>query len=179
MWWVFLLVKQYLKGVIVSFLYEVWLIYEEMGVWVYIYLLVYILGELEEILKYSSYFIFNLVVEYEWYIGYLVKVGYKVFVGLCVNLEYFEVEMDFYNLAVFGFCLGIVLDGLGECLLEGVEGLYFYIFCELSFFDLEKVLVVFEYYFGCFFLQLKWVNFGGGYLMMWQGYDIFYFIQLL
>lgn len=39
--------------------------------------------------------------------------------------------MDLYNLVFFKGCLGEIVFNLKEGLLEGIEGLYFYMFCEL------------------------------------------------
>lgn len=179
MWRVFPLVKEYLSGATASSLHEARLIYEEMGCKAHTYAPAYLPGEFEEILGYSSHLTFNSLSQYERYREQVERWREPVSVGLRVNPEYSEVEVDLYNPAAPGSRLGVSAKALQDGLPPGIEGLHFHVLCESSSYELEKALAAFEEKFGHLFHQLKWVNFGGGHLMTRKGYDIEHLIGLL
>jgi carboxynorspermidine decarboxylase len=179
MWRVFPLVGQYLSGATASSLHEARLIYEEMGVKAHTYSPAYLPAEFAEIMRYSSHLTFNSLSQYQRFSEQLREAPHPISVGLRVNPEYSEVEVDLYNPAAKGSRLGEAPDNLAGGLPEGIEGLHFHTLCESSSYDLEKVLAAFEQHYSRFFPQLKWVNFGGGHLMTRQGYDLEHLVGLL
>lgn len=79
---------------------------------------------------------------------------------------------------MLGLCLGIcVIEFEGEDFLE-IEGFYCYNLCECDFFVIEWILWVIEVCFGKWLFELKWLNLGGGYLMISEDYDVVYFINI-
>lgn len=78
--------------------------------------------------------------------------GEKIICGICINFEYLEVEVEFYNFCVFGMCFGVMVDLFFEILLEGIEGFYCYCYCEFSFYELEYILQYIEEKFVFWFL---------------------------
>jgi carboxynorspermidine decarboxylase len=179
MWRVFPLVATYLKGATASSLHEARLIYEEMGCRAHTYAPAYIPGEFADIMRYSSHITFNSLSQFHHFYPRIQESDHKVSVGLRVNPEYSEVEVDLYNPAAKGSRLGVSPEHLQGGMPEGIKGLHFHTLCESSSYDLEKVLNAFEQHFGHLFGQLEWVNFGGGHLMTRQGYDIDHLITLL
>jgi carboxynorspermidine decarboxylase len=179
MWRVFPLVKEYLSGATASSLHEARLIYEEMGCKAHTYAPAYLPGEFEEILGYSSHLTFNSLSQYERYRARVEQWRAPISVGLRVNPEYSEVEVDLYNPAARGSRLGVGAEALRDGLPAGIEGLHFHVLCESSSYELEKALAAFEEKFGHLFHQLKWVNFGGGHLMTRKGYNVEHLIELL
>jgi len=179
MWRVFPLIAKYLRGATASSLHEARLIFEEMGVKAHTYSPAYLPDEFEEIMRYSSHITFNSIAQFERYKDQVANFPEPISMGIRVNPEYSEVEVDLYNPAARGSRLGEAADKFGETLPAGVEGLHFHVLCESSSYDLEKVLHEFEQKFSRFFSQLKWVNFGGGHLMTRAGYDTKHLIQLL
>lgn len=178
-WRVFPLVGQYLGGATASSLHEARLIFEEMGCPAHTYAPAYLPEEFEEILRYSSHVTFNSLSEYERYREQILNWKEPVSIGLRVNPEYSEVEVDLYNPAARGSRLGVDAEAVRDGLPADIEGLHFHVLCESSSYDLEKVLAVFEERFGHLFGQLKWVNFGGGHLMTRRGYDTDHLLRLL
>lgn len=179
MWRVFPLVNQYLSGATASSLFEARLIFEEMGEKAHTYSPAYIPGDFTEIMRYSSHITFNTITEYNRYRRLLNKNKERVSIGLRVNPEYSEVEVELYNPCAPGSRLGEISTTLQQGLPDGVEGLHFHTLCESSSSELEKTLSAFEAKFAFFFSKLKWVNFGGGHLMTQKDYDIPHLIQLL
>lgn len=176
MWFIFLLLCEYgIIGVIVSSLNEVILVKEEMQGEVYVYVLVYLDEDFFWILEFVDYLVFNLFVQWECFrlqVQVVCVGGCELYVGICINFEYVEVEIDFYNFVGLFLCFGVICCEFCEDLLDGIDGLYFYILCEKDFDMLECMLEVVECNFGEFLLCMNWVNFGGGYLMICEGYDI-------
>ena len=62
---------------------------------------------------------------------------------------------------------------------EGVTGLHLHNLCENNSYDLEKTLEVVEQKFGHLFVQVKWLNLGGGHLITHKDYDVEHLIRVL
>ena len=176
MWSIFPLVRKYLQGATASSLYEARLCFEEMGTKAHTYNVAYEDGSFKDIVSLSSHLTFNSLAQYERYIG---KVPANVSVGLRVNPEWSDVEVDLYNPASSTSRLGITSDQLREELPDDVEGLHFHVLCESNVQALEEVLRHFEERFAHHLSQIKWVNMGGGHLMTREGYDVNKLIDLL
>lgn len=178
MWPVFPLVRQYLRGATASSLDEARLIVEEMGCKAHTYSPAYLPENMEELLGYSSHITFNSLTQFHAYRDQVLACPERVSMGLRVNPEYSEVEVDLYNPASPIGRLGETAPNI-EDLPPEIEGLHFHTLCESSSYDLEKVLAAFEEKFGRFIPQLQWVNFGGGHLMTREDYDVPHLIALL
>lgn len=167
----FPLVKQYLSGATASSLNEARLIVEEMGCLAHTYCPAYKEEEFEEMMGYSSHLTFNSLGQYERFRDRVQANPRKISMGLRINPEYAEVEVDMYNPAIKGSRLGITRNLLGDTLPEGIEGLHSHTLCENDSYVLERTLVHIEEKFGDLLHQAKWLNLGGGHLMTRKGYD--------
>lgn len=175
----FPLVKQYLSGATASSLNEARLIVEEMGVLAHTYCPAYKDEEFEEMMSYSSHLTFNSLGQYERFKEQVKAHPRGISMGLRINPEYAEVEVDMYNPAIKGSRLGITRNLLGDTLPEGIEGLHSHTLCENDSYVLERTLVHIEEKFGDLLHQVKWLNLGGGHLMTRQGYDHAHLIGLI
>jgi carboxynorspermidine decarboxylase len=175
----FPLVKQYLSGATASSLNEARLIVEEMGVLAHTYCPAYKEEEFDQMMEYSSHITFNSLNQYEKYKDKVKAFPRKISMGLRINPEYAEVEVDMYNPAIKGSRLGITRNLLGDTLPEGIEGLHSHTLCENDSYVLERTLVHIEEKFGHLLHQAKWLNLGGGHLMTRKGYDHEHLIGLI
>jgi carboxynorspermidine decarboxylase len=178
-WRTFTLVGHYLKGATASSLNEARLISEEMGKEAHTYAPVYFEDEINDILLYSSHITFNSLSQWQKYKEQIEKFPKLVSVGLRVNPEYSEVEVDLYNPARPGSRLGILSAEMPENLPEGIEGLHFHVLCENDSYALEHALQHFEERFAPLIKQCKWINMGGGHHITKEGYNVPHLINLL
>ena len=176
MWSIFPELKKHSDGATASSLAEARLVFEEYGSPAHTYAPVYTMGEIDEILGYSSHITFNSLSQYDRFGARARRAG--VSCGLRINPEYSTVETDLYNPASPASRLGIPVAGLKQ-LPEGVEGLHFHSLCESRPEDLRGTLLAVEERFGHFFSQIKWLNMGGGHLMTHKDYDEDELIRLL
>ncbi len=179
MWPVFDQIARYLDGATASSLYEARLCYEEMRCKAHTYAPAYLPHEFEDIMKYSSHITFNSLSQFEKYKGTVQNHITPISMGLRVNPEYSEIEIDLYNPAAKGSRLGEDKDKLKQGLPTGIEGLHFHALCENNSYALEKVLKNIEQYFGHLLSDIKWINFGGGHFITNPDYDVEHLIQLL
>jgi carboxynorspermidine decarboxylase len=133
---------------------------------------VYSDDDIDEIAKISKHLTFNSLNQYERFSERAKKVNPNISLGLRVNPEYSDVEVELYNPAAPGSRLGIRIENMPDKLPNWVEGLHFHALCESDSHDLANVLRNFEEKFGKYLPCLKWVNFGGGHLMTRKNYDI-------
>lgn len=179
MYKMFPMVKQYLSGATASSLNEARLIAEEMGCLAHTYCPAYKEEEFNEMMEYSSHITFNSLSQYQLYKDRVTGHREKISMGLRINPEYAEVEVDMYNPAIRGSRLGITRNLLGDTLPEGIEGLHSHTMCENDSYVLERTLVHIEEKFGDLLHQVKWLNLGGGHLMTREGYDKEHVIGLI
>ena len=93
--------------------------------------------------------------------------------GLRVNPEYSDVEVELYNPCSEGSRLGVRAEQLrAKGLPKEVSGLHIHNLCESRHEAFEKTLASFESLFADYFEQLKWINFGGGHLITADDYDV-------
>lgn len=100
------------------------------------------------------------------------RTGRHVEVGLRINPEYAEVEVDLYNPCAPGSRLGSRRDVIGEALPEGVDGLHFHALCEQGADVFARVLAHVEARFGDWFGAIRWLNCGGGHWITKPDYDV-------
>lgn len=178
-WRAFPLVGNYLKGATASSLNEARLISEEMGKEAHTYAPVYFDDEFDDILLYSSHITFNSLSQWYKYKERIDQFPKPVSVGLRVNPEYSEIDVDLYNPARPGSRLGILASDMPENLPEGVDGLHFHVLCENDSYALENVLSHFEERFAHLIKQCKWINMGGGHHITREDYDVPHLISIL
>ncbi|GHV34690.1 carboxynorspermidine decarboxylase [Bacteroidia bacterium] len=173
MWSAFPILKEYgFDTATVSSLSEAQLAAEFLSNQSHAYSVVYSDDDIDEIAKISKHLTFNSLNQYERFSERVKKVNPEISLGLRVNPEYSDVEVELYNPAAPGSRLGIRIENMPDKLPDGVEGLHFHALCESDSHDLANVLRNFEEKFGKYVPNLKWVNFGGGHLMTRKNYDI-------
>jgi carboxynorspermidine decarboxylase len=176
-WPLFPLVRKYLKGATASSLHEARLCFKEMKTKAHSYCVAYRPEEFDEMLSYSSHLTFNSLTQYERWKEQALQ--HPVSLGLRVNPGWSDVETDLYNPTSPTSRLGIDAESLAGGLPEGIEGLHFHALCESSAESLEQVITSFEAKFGHLLHSLKWVNMGGGHLMIRKGYNLDLLVQIL
>lgn len=176
-WKLFDITRSYVPYSTASSLNEAKLAYYKLGSKPHTYAPVYREDEFEEIAQLSSHITFNSLTQFQRFGSTAMRYG--VSCGLRINPEFSDVETDLYNPCAPGSRLGIIRDMLPDSLPDGVEGLHFHTLCESTSYDLENTLRVVEEKFGCFFDQIKWINFGGGHLMTREGYDTEHLIRVI
>lgn len=179
MWGVFSILKEYISGAAASSADEARLCIEEVGSLAHSYSPVYKEDDFDSILKYSSHITFNSLKQYNKFSTRISKYSKKISAGIRINPEFSEISHGLYNPASPGSRLGVAIDGLGDSLPDGIEGLHFHVLFESDSYALENVVKVVEAKFGKFFHQLKWINMGGGHLVTRQDYDTDHLISLL
>ena len=100
------------------------------------------------------------------------RTGSAVELGLRLNPEHREVEVEIYDPCAPGSRLGETADALDPAVLDGLPGLHFHTLCELGSDALERTVAAVEERFGDLIAGRKWVNMGGGHHITRAGYDL-------
>ena len=169
-------IREYLPGVAASGLHEARLGREEFRGEVHTYSAAFSEHDFVETLAQSDTIIVNSFEQLErlrpLYLRYLEESGRKVELGLRVNPQYSEVEVELYDPCAPGSRLGTPHSAFEGRSLEGVTGLHFHALCEQGADVLERTLQKVEERFGETIKQMRWVNFGGGHHITREGYDV-------
>jgi len=179
MWSVFPLIRQTLQGVCASSPWEAQLGREEFGGEVHSFAAAFSESDVTALLKISNHLVFNSFHQLERFRPLWEKENGRVSIGLRVNPQHSEGEVEIYDPCAPKSRLGIPrqeFDGKSLC---GVEGLHFHTLCEQLFEPLERTAKAFEEKFGEFLPQMKWLNFGGGHHITRHGYDIDGLVELV
>lgn len=132
--------------------------------------------DLAESLVFSDHIVFNSPSQLRRHLAavhdYAAKSGRHIGVGLRVNPEYAEVEVELYNPCAPGSRLGSRRDVIGDALPDGVDGLHFHALCEQGADVFARVLAHVEAKFGDWFAQISWLNCGGGHWITKPDYDV-------
>jgi len=171
MWSLGSVVAEYLDGVCASGLYEARLGREEyQGAdgsvrEVATYCAGYKAEDLPEICALSDHIIFNSPGQHARFKPILDEAraaGHSFDVGLRINPQHREGEVEKYDPCQPHSRLGFPVDQLRAEHLEGVDGLHFHSLCEQDFEPLQRTWKTLESKLNPYFKQLKWLNFGGG-----------------
>ncbi len=169
---VYPLIGQYLTGVTSSSVHEARLGYEEMGKEVHTYAPAFSETEFDEILSYSDHIVFNSFQQYRQFKDKVNNHSKQIEVGLRINPEYSEIEVDMYNPCFSHSRFGVTLENFEADQLEGIDGLHFHTMCEQNSDTLERTVQVVDEKFGKYLTNMKWINFGGGHHITRPDYDI-------
>lgn len=179
MYAVFPLIREYLKGVTASSLFEARLGFEEMGGEVHVYSPAYIEDEFEELLKYCDHIVFNSFSQWNKYKARVRNHQKPIECGIRINPEYSEIETPIYNPCYAHSRLGVTLDNFRPDDLDGIDGLHFHTMCEQNSDTLERTIEVVDEKFGSYMKGLKWVNFGGGHHITRKDYDLDRLVRII
>jgi len=184
MWSTFDLVSHYLKGCTASGLYEARLAREEFTKFdksaeVHTYSPAFKENEIEEIAKISDHIVFNSPKQLEKFVGKIKEINPKIHVSLRINPEVSSSPVDIYNPCALYSRLGTTLSNLDKEVVSHLDGLNFHALCEQDVDALEEVLKSFEANFSKYFVNLKYINFGGGHHITKKGYDIHRLVEII
>ena len=179
MWSTFPIVRNYLKGITSSSLFEARLGFEEFGKEVHAYAPAYADHEIDEYLQYIDHIVFNSFDQLHRHKAKVKASNKPISIGLRVNPGYSEVETPLYDPCYLNSRLGIPFESFRPMELEDVEGIHFHAMCEQGADVLERILFHFEEKYGEYLHQMKWVNFGGGHHITREGYDVELLVKLI
>lgn len=165
------LIGQYIDGTCSSGLYEAKLGYEEMGKENHVFAPAYREDEIDEIISYCDFVVFNSFSQTEQFKDRVLARGKKV--GLRINPECStQNEYDIYNPCAEGSRFGVTKENFRPDLLDGISGLHFHTLCQQNSDDLAITLDAVEEKFGEYLSKMEWINFGGGHHITREDYDI-------
>lgn len=179
LWKTFPIFREYISSTTASSLNEARLGYELFGAPTHTYSPAYTADEIEHIARCSSHLTFNSFSQYERFHDIAKVANPNITIGVRINPEYSEVGTDLYNPCAPGTRFGITSDKLPETLPADIEGFHCHCHCESGADVFERTLVHIEEKFAKWFPQLKWINFGGGYLMTRADYDVLHLINII
>jgi len=179
MWNTFPLIRQTLHGVCASSPWEARLGREEFGGEVHSFSAAFKQSDVAELLAISDHLVFNSFNQFERFRPLWEQAQGRVSIGLRVNPEHSEGEIEIYDPCAKNSRLGIRRSEFDGKSLAGVEGLHFHTLCEQLFEPLAHTAAVFEEKFGAFLPAMKWINFGGGHHITREGYDIDGLVDLI
>ena len=176
LWKTFPVLRDYVNSTTASSLSEARLAVEEFGHRAHTYSPAYTDEEFDQIVDCSSHLTFNSLSQYSRLHD---RVGGRASIGLRVNPEYSEVGTLLYNPCAPGTRFGVTADKLPERLPSDIEGFHCHCHCESGADVLQRTLQHIEAKFARWFLQLKWLNLGGGHLMTRSDYNVELLISIL
>lgn len=179
MWDTFPLISQTLHGVCASSPWEAKLGREEFGGEVHSFSAAFKQSDVAELLAISDHLVFNSFNQFERFRPLWEQTQGRVSIGLRVNPEHSEGEIEIYDPCAKNSRLGIRRCEFDGKSLAGVEGLHFHTLCEHLFEPLARTAEVFEEKFGEFLPAMKWINFGGGHHITRERYDIDGLVELV
>ena len=181
----FPLIRKYLKGTSSSGLHEALLAQESFAGEVHVYSPAYKPEEIQALSRFAHSLVFNSAQQLNKGLNAL-EGHRRPELGLRVNPEYSEVEVDLYDpcapssrLGTTRAALDRALANLPADLLEQVDGLHFHALCEQDADALKHTTEAFEAKFADLIPGLKWLNFGGGHHITRPGYDLEKLIRVI
>lgn len=165
MWALADLVGDYLDGVCASGLWEARLAREHYTGELTTYSPAYRREDMAEILRLSDTVIFNSpaqLARFKDEIATAREQGEVFDIGLRLNPEQSESEVEKYDPCQKGSRLGFPVSQLRPEHLEGVDGLHIHVLCEQDFEPLRRIWQGLEPKLGDALAHLKWLNLGGG-----------------
>lgn len=175
----FPLLSKYLAGVCASGLFEAKLGREYFQKEVHTFSPAYKEEELEAIARVSDVIIFNTIEQLVKFQPRVKKINPQIQIGLRINPEYSEVEVELYNPCTPKSRFGVLSSELKEEHLSFLDGLHFHALCEQDSIHLEKVLNAVKEKFYPYLSKIKWLNLGGGHHITRAGYNIDLLIRLI
>lgn len=172
LWETFPLVRKYLKGVTSSGLHEALLGHYEFGGEVHVYSPAYRKEDMETLGRITDHMVFNSLNQFKELAPLVRSQLNPPSVGLRVNPEHREVEVELYDPCAPNSRLGVKASDLAGFDWSQLDGIHFHTLCELNSDALERTLKVVEEKFAEGLRQVKWVNFGGGHHITRSDYDI-------
>jgi len=174
MWSTADLFKKYLSGTCASGLHEALLGRECYGGELHVFSAAYKQDDLTQLCEFADHIVLNSFSQLEHFSSLLSvakKARSQLHIGLRINPEHSEGEVELYDPCASCSRLGITLDQFSEKNLSLIDGLHFHTLCEHGVDALERTLAVVEEKFGSYLHAMRWVNFGGGHHITKPDYD--------
>lgn len=165
MWRLGPVVGEYLDGVCTSGLFEAKLASEEYQGEIATYCAGYKAEDMAEICALSDHVIFNSPAQHRRFRPFIDEAragGRQIHVGLRINPQNPEGEVEKYDPSQPHSRLGHPVSQLTAADLEGIDGIHFHNLCEQDLEPLKRTWEKIEPLLNPYFNQLKWLNFGGG-----------------
>lgn len=165
MWQLGPVVGEYLDGVCTSGLFEAKLAAEHYQGEIATYCAGYKAADMPEICALSDHVIFNSPAQHRRFRSLIDEAragGRNIHVGLRINPQNPEGEVEKYDPSQPHSRLGHPIDQLQPQDLEGICGIHFHNLCEQDLVPLKRTWNKIEPILKPYFSQLKWLNFGGG-----------------
>ncbi len=175
----FPLISKYLSGTTASSVNEALLGKHEFGGEVHVYAPAYSKADIESIAPIAHHISFNSLSQFHQYRDLVRALNPHTKLGLRINPEYSEVEVELYDPCAKNSRLGATASTLNNADLNGISGLHFHTLCEQGAGPLARTLKVVEDKFGRYFDKLSWINFGGGHHITRSDYDIDLLIETI
>ena len=176
-WGVFDEISPFVDGVAASSLNETRLgqDYFGKGKEIHVYSPAYSQEEMDALCKIADHIVFNSLAQWKRFRKTVESAGRKIEVGLRINPEYSEVQLEIYNPCTTRSRFGVRLEGLidaGDDALDGIDGFHFHTMCQQGSDVLHRTVDVVCERFEKYFDKIRWINFGGGHHITRQGYDV-------
>jgi len=104
--------------------------------------------------------------------AFAAREGRRVELGLRVNPQHREVDVELYDPCAPRSRLGTTLEALEGADLAGIDGLHFHTLCELGSDALERTVAAVVDQFDGILRKVRWVNMGGGHHITRPDYDV-------
>lgn len=167
-------VSSRLDGVCASGLWEARLGREEYGGTVVTYAPAFRPGEMHDILELSDHLIFNTSAQHGRFRRAIADArvgGRRISVGVRVNPEHSEGDVERYDPAAPGSRLGTPVSRLTADDLVGVDGIHIHTLCEQGLEPLVRTWQAIVPLIEPFLADLSWINLGGGHHITRGDYD--------
>ena len=173
MWSTFAQLRPFVDGCCASGPMEARLAREEMGKEVHAYAPAFSDRDLTETLPHADHLVFNSPAQVRRHIQSVRDCGRRVEIGLRLNPQYAEVDVDLYNPCAPCSRLGCTRDALDADpgLIDLIDGLHLHVLCEQGADTLQRVVASLEERFGDYLSRVRWLNLGGGHWCSKPDYD--------
>lgn len=161
----------YVHGISASSLFEAQL-GVHMGKEIHIHTPAYRPDEIIDVLHCCDHVVFNSFTQWDLYRDLLNSSPKRPSVGLRINPEYSEVEIDKYNPCLPYSRFGITRETLFGRNLTGIDGFHLHVMCDHGAETFARVINNLVSKFEAVLPQLSWINFGGGQRLADKDYKI-------
>lgn len=182
MWSTAPLFNRYLSGVCTSGLHEALLGQDYYSGELHVFSAAYKQQDIKMLASFADHIVLNSFSQFEQHKSMLAAVKKQrpeLSIGLRINPEHSEGDVELYDPCAPCSRLGIPIDQFAGRDLSDIDGLHFHTLCEHGADALERTLTAVEEKFGDLLGAMKWINFGGGHHITKPDYDRDRLIELI
>ena len=174
---IFPYIRENLDGISTSSLFETNLAHKKFGKEIHTFSSAYKFNEINEIVEYSDYIIFNSLNQLKTFHHYINKD--KCNIGIRINPEYSEIKHFNINPCHEYSRFGILAKNLEQIYNFEIKYLHMHTMCDQFSDTLERTLNVISKNFNEYLNYAKWINIGGGQLFTNKNYNIEHAIKCI